>query len=129
LWDWLFLGLCVILLLYVADLEGITQMAMADLQKLIENMKRAQSITDKAAADAAKHAIIMDNFEQRLNLNDETMLKIQEYEKLMAQMDASNNGGPALETTFQSSTKIAPIAAPPNPNTGTARFDSTGKQL
>jgi hypothetical protein len=101
--DWIFFGLCVILLLYVSDIGEFIQMAMADLQKLIENMRRAQAITERAATDAAKHSSIMDSFEQRLNLNHETMSKIEEYDKIMAQMDAVNNGGPPLESTFQSS--------------------------
>jgi len=53
-----------------------------------------------ASADATKHALIMDSFEQRLNLNHESMSKIEEYDKMMAAMDTGNNGGPALETTF-----------------------------
>lgn len=129
-WDWLFLGLCVILLLFVADLKGIPQMAMADLQKLIDNLKRAQAITGRAATDALKHAAIMDSFEQRLTLNEENMTKIQDYDKLMQAMDASNNGGPALETTFPSTGALTPPPVPVNHNIGTALFDaSSGKQL
>jgi len=46
----------------------------------------------------------MDSFEKRLDLNGESMGKIAEYEKLMAEMDVmGDNGGPALETTFPSS--------------------------
>lgn len=137
-WDWLFLGLCIILLLSVADLEGFPKMAMADLQKLIDNMKRAQAITDRAAADAIKHSAIMNSFEQRLTLNEENMTKIEDYDKLMAQMDdMSSNGGPALETTFPASTAVTPPPLPTgtpavntNVNAGTALFDAaSGKQL
>ena len=103
-------------------------MAAADFQKLIENMKRANSIASRAANDAAKHSSIMDSFEQRLNLNNENMSKIAEYEKMMADMDqAMGNGGPALDATFQSSG-----ASPPSAGTHQAadHFDVTsGKQL
>ena len=127
--DWLFLSLCVMLLLYVADIESIGRMALSDLQKLVENMKRAQGITDRAARDAGKHSAIMDKFEQRLALNHENMSKIEEYDKLMAQMDQIGNGGPALETTFPSS---ASDASPPKLSITSAHplFDvKTGKQL
>lgn len=105
--DWLLLSLCIILLLYVADIEGLVKMAAADLQKLLENMKRAQSIADRAAEDAVKHAAIMDSFEKRLELNHENMSQIEEYDKMMGLMDLEgSNKGPALTTTFPSSTKV-----------------------
>lgn len=75
--------------------------ALTDLQKLVDNMKRAQSITSRAATDASKHSAIMDAFEQRMDLNSENMAKIEEYEKLMATMDMGSNGGPVLDQTFQ----------------------------
>ena len=97
----LLLCLCLLLLFYVGSPEETTDMAtIADLNKHIENMRRAKSIVDKAANDADKHAGIMDNFEKRLSANDENMGKLEEYNKLMDAMDALGNGGPALETTF-----------------------------
>lgn len=104
-------------------------MALSDLQKLVENMRRAQSITDRAAQDAQKHSLIMDRFEKRLELNHENMSKIEEYDRLMAQMEQIGNGGPALETTFPSST---PDALPPKSSItpGNHLFDlKSGKQL
>lgn len=90
--------------------------SIADLNKHLENMKRAKGIVDKAANDADKHAGIMDNFEKRLSANDENMGKLEEYNKMMDAMDALGNGGPALETTFQSSTQgssTAPVHGKP----------------
>ena len=130
--DWLFLSLCVMLLLYVADIESIAGMALSDLQKLVENMKRAQGITDRAARDADKHSGIMDRFEQRLDLNHENMSKIEEYDKLMAQMDQISNGGPALETTFPSSItdERPPKLTPTTITRAHPLFDlKSGKQL
>jgi hypothetical protein len=122
--DWLFLALCIILLLYVSDLEGLIQMAAADLQKLLDNMKRAQGITDRAAQDAIKHAAIMDSFEKRLDLNHDNMAQIEEYDKMMGLMDLEgSNKGPALTTTFPSSTKVTVHSS-----TG-AVFHPDGRQL
>ena len=124
--SWLFLCLCAILVVYASDFTGVVDMALSDLQKLVENMKRAQSITDRASQDAAKHAVIMDNFEKRLAVNHENMSKIEEYDKLMAQMDTSN-GGPPLEETFS-----APAESPSGTTSvGTAggHFHSDGRQL
>jgi hypothetical protein len=74
--DTALLCLCLILLLYVASLREPDDMGNpADLAKLVDNMKRANGIVDRASADAAKHAVIMDSFEQRLNLNHENMSK------------------------------------------------------
>src|SRR5882724_1224598 len=97
--DIAFVCLVILLVGYLVavHLEGIDMGSQADLQKLVENMNRA-------ASDAAKHSLIMDSFEKRLDLNGESMGKIAEYEKLMAEMDVmGDNGGPALETTFPSS--------------------------
>jgi len=87
----------------------------ADLQRLVDNMKRASGIVDRAAQDATKHSAIMDSFERRLDLNGESMGKIAEYEKLMAEMDTmGDNGGPALDTTFPSTSTVtvSSVAAP-----------------
>jgi len=128
--DFLFLSLCAILILYAMepDLKGLIQMAAADFQKLIENMKRANGIAARAANDAAKHSSIMDSFEQRLNLNHENMSKIAEYEKMMADMDqAMGNGGPALDATFSASGTNPPSSGT---HQGPGNFDVTsGKQL
>jgi hypothetical protein len=98
----------------LAAYEGRPMATAADIQKLIDGMKRAKALTERAAADAPKHAAIMDNFEHRLNLNAENMAKINEYEKLMAAMDQSNgNGGPALEATFPSNPESPPSVAAP----------------
>jgi hypothetical protein len=114
--DYALLCLCLILLFYVASVREPTMASIADLNKHIENMKRAKSIVDKAANDADKHAGIMDNFEKRLSANDENMGKLEEYNKMMDAMDALGNGGPALETTFPSSiasSSTAPVHGKP----------------
>ncbi len=99
--DYLFLGLFVILLAYLLVPDGLFIMpTLSDLQKLVDNMKRAQSVVNRAAGDAVKHSAIMDAFEKRMDLNHENMTKIEEYEKLMAQMDTGDNGGPALDAHF-----------------------------
>lgn len=82
----------------------------ADLQKLVDNMKRANTVLDKAASDSQRHSVIMDSFEQRLAVNDENMNKIAAYEQMMASMD-TGNGGPALETTFPSTAEVDPALA------------------
>lgn len=102
--DIAFIGLVVILVGYfvAVQIEGLTMGSPADLAKLVENMKRASGIVDRAANDAVKHSHIMDSFEKRLDLNGENMGKIAEYDKLMAEMETMGNGGPALDTTFPS---------------------------
>jgi hypothetical protein len=118
--EYLLLCLCLILLLYVAISREATDMGTpADLAKLVANMKRANSIVDRASIDAAKHTMIMDSFEQRLNLNHENMSKIEEYDKMMAAMEQGNNGGPALEVTFPSSTTVVAVTAPLTPASST----------
>lgn len=94
----------------------------AHLQKLIENMKRANLITDRAAVDSERHGLIMDSFEKRLDLNGENMEKIAEYDKLMAAMDEMGNGGPALETTFQS-TSTTPAVVTKSSTSGVGMFN------
>lgn len=85
----------------------------ADIQKLVENMKRAQALTSRAASDAPKNTAIMDRFEQRMNLMNEQFGKIDEYEKQLAAMDAMGNGGPPLDETFSSSSpSIVPSQQP-----------------
>jgi len=96
----------------------------ADLAKLLDNLKRANAITDRAATDAQKHSTIMDSFEKRLNLNDENMSKIAEYEKLMAQMDVMGNGGPALDATFQGSGEATPAGTVSNSTKGVGKIGS-----
>jgi len=120
--EYALLSLCLLLLFYVASKE-IDMGSPADLAKLVANMKRANGIVDRASADAAKHALIMDSFEQRLNLNHESMSKIEEYDKMMAAMDQGNNGGPALETTFQSSPPGGPTSSTHISSSGVGMFN------
>lgn len=140
--DALFLGLGVMLLLGVSEqpLTGLTKMAAADFQKLVDNMKRASGISARAADHAVKHAAIMDRVEQRMNLNNENMTKLAEYEKLMAAMDALDNGGPPLDDTFPQAAQsnpapigftAPPATPPPLPlrNQSTSHFHDSGKQL
>jgi len=120
--EYALLSLCLLLLFYVASKE-IDMGSPADLAKLVANMKRANGIVDRASADAAKHALIMDSFEQRLNLNHESMSKIEEYDKMMAAMDQGNNGGPALEATFQSSPSGGPTSSTHSSSSGVGMFN------
>src|SRR6266436_7186637 len=134
--DYLFLGLFVILLAYLIVpptpigfgatcriIRGLIVPTLSDLQKLVDNMKRAQTVVNRAAGDAAKHTAIMDAFEKRLDLNHESMNKIDEYEKLMAAMDMGDNGGPALTATFSSSAQSPTSVTAPSTK-GLGRFDS-----
>ena len=119
--EYALLSLCLLLLFYVASKE-IDMGSPADLAKLVANMKRANGIVDRASADAAKHALIMDSFEQRLNLNHESMSKIEEYDKMMAAMDQGNNGGPALESTFPNSVAGGPTSSTHISSSGVGMF-------
>ena len=114
--DIAFICLVVILVGYfvAVHFEGIEMGSPADLAKLVANMKRASGIVDRAASDAVKHSSIMDSFEKRLDLNGENMGKIAEYDRLMAEMETLGNGGPALDTTFPS-TSNATVPAPAVP--------------
>src|SRR5271154_1882460 len=97
--DYQFLALAAILLVYLIfppSLKDFIMASMADLSKQLDNLKRATGIVNRAAADAPKHAAIMDSFEQRMNLNNQNMDKLAEMEKLMAAMDTLGNGGPTL---------------------------------
>ena len=105
-------------------------MALSDLQRLVENMQRAKSIMDRVANDAAKHSAIMDNFEKRLDINHENITKIEEYEKLLAQMDNLGNGGPPLDASFPASTEVATATTSPSSSPRDPYWDQTsGKQL
>lgn len=125
--DIAFVCLVVILVGYfiAVQIEGLTMGSPADLAKLVENMKRASGIVDRAANDAVKHSGIMDSFEKRLDLNGENMGKIAEYDKLMAEMETMGNGGPALDTTFPS-TSNATVSAPAAPLTYFTSSSSIG---
>lgn len=102
IWDYGYIGLTILTIL----LLGQTSMASpADLSKVIDNMKRAKASLDRAVSDASKHSATLDSFDARLDLNNETMNKLDEYEKMMASMDLGSNGGPALDATFPSSTE------------------------
>src|SRR6266576_5150309 len=120
--DYLFLGLFVILITYLLVPLRLTMPTLSDLQKLVDNMKRAQSVVNRAAGDAVKHSAIMDAFEKRMDLNHENMTKIEEYEKLMAAMDTGDNGGPALTATF-SSTAEGATSVTTSSTKGLGRFD------
>lgn len=122
IWEYWYLSLVIVLFIYVGGLEMASS---ADLQKLVENMKRAQGITGRAAADAEKHSLIMDNFEKRLDLNHENMSKIEEYDKLMASMEQmGDNGGPALDATFPSTSALPPVGVVSNSTIGVGKHGS-----
>lgn len=130
----MFLELLMLYLWFVIifEAQGIIDMAAANFEKLIHNLKRAQTIVDRASQDADKHTEIMNRFEARLDLTNAQMLKIDEYEKLMASMDETgDNGGPALMATFPSSTTPAqPVTATSGSTVATSsRFDVTGRQF
>ncbi len=113
--DVLFILLVVLIVGYLITIyfEGHVMAGPADLQRLIENMKRANGIVQRAADDNVKHGVIMDSFEQRLALNDESMGKISAYEKLMAEMAAmGDNGGPSLDSTFPPTSPVTSQTSP-----------------
>lgn len=83
----------------------------ADLQQLLDNMKNAAATVARAAADAPRHAAIIDTLNQHLTLNDQNMNKLDEFGKLMASMDQIGNGGPVLTTTFSSDATIPAVDA------------------
>lgn len=121
-WYYGLICLSVLLTAYVL-IEETHMGSPSDLAKLVENMKRANTITDRAADDADKHAAIMDSFEKRLNLNHENMSKIEEYDKMMAAMDTSN-GGPALDATFPSTSEDQPTGTVSNSTIGFGKHGS-----
>jgi hypothetical protein len=103
--------LAVVLTIYaILREEGVEMATTADLHKLVDNMKRSNAILNRAAVDADRHAVIMDSFEKRLDLNHENMSKLAEYDRQMAAMDQASNGGPALDATFPSDAKAVPVA-------------------
>jgi hypothetical protein len=107
--DYQFACLAAIVLVYLlVPKEGFIMATVADLAKHIENMKRATGIVNQAAADAPKHAAIMDSVESRMQLNNANMQQLAEYDKLMAAMETIGNGGPILDATFSSSTTVQP---------------------
>lgn len=97
------LTLVLLLLVYVSLPERFLMASAADLQKLIDNIKSANAAVARAAADAPRHAVIIDNLNQRLTVNDQNMNKLDEFEKQMAAMDTIGNGGPVLDATFSGS--------------------------
>lgn len=94
----------------------------ADIQRLMERIKRAQGLTDKAASHGENADKIMDNFEKTMTNLESHFGNIAEYDKqLTAMMAVGGNGGPPLEATFQSSgsvPKSSQSSPPIDPSTG-----------
>jgi division protein CdvB (Snf7/Vps24/ESCRT-III family) len=71
-----------------------------DIFKLVERMKRAAALTERAAAVTADGDRVMNVFEQTLDQVDQHMTKIAEYGLQLANMLATtDNGGPPLDPT------------------------------
>ena len=76
-------------------------MPPVDIQKLTENMKRANTLIGKATAESARGATILDQFEQHLAGYSAHIDGIREYDaQLAAMQQAMGNGGPPLDDTF-----------------------------
>lgn len=84
------------------------QMATVDIQKLTEHMRRAQGLTQRAAASGSKGEAVMNSFEKTMNNFDDHMGAISEYDKqLQAMIATQGNGGPPLEETFPPADTVA----------------------
>ena len=89
----------------------------ADIFKLVERMKRAETLTDRAATASANGDQVMNAFEQTLERFSEHMTKVAEYEQQLSTMlSATGNGGPPLEQT------PAPTPVAPPVESGSARL-------
>lgn len=80
-------------------------MPPVDIQKLTENMKRANTLIGKATAESARGSTILDQFEQHLAGYSAHIDGIKEYDaQLAAMQQAMGNGGPPLDDTFPGTT-------------------------
>lgn len=85
----------------------------ADIQRLMERIKRAQGLTDRAATHGENADKIMDNFEKTMANSESHFGNIAEYDKQLAAMLAvGGNGGPPLEETFQPSGSVVTPSQP-----------------
>jgi hypothetical protein len=79
----------------------------ADIQKLIQNAQRAQSLTDRAATEGQNAETVMNSFEKTMDRFNAQFGQMSEYEKqIAAMMGANGNGGPPLDATFPSTTAL-----------------------
>ena len=73
----------------------------ADILKLMDQMKRAQSLTDEAVNSGKNCEVVMDNFQTTLGKFNDQVGKMKEYtSQLDAMMAVNGNGGPPLDQTF-----------------------------
>lgn len=78
-----------------------------DIQKLMGQMQRAQSLTDQAANSGRDSEVILNNFAQTLSRFNDHIGKVKEYDnQLTAMMAVTDNGGPPLDSTFPPSTDV-----------------------
>lgn len=75
----------------------------SDIKKLMDQMQRAQTLTDEAANSGKNSEVVMDNFQTTLGKFNDQVGKMKEYtSQLDAMLSVTGNGGPPLEETFQS---------------------------
>lgn len=84
-----------------------------DIQKLAQNISRANDLTKKAAAESDRGASILNNFEQHMASAGAHFDAIKVYDdQLVAMQQVMGNGGPALETaTFPADAGPVPSVA------------------
>lgn len=85
-----------------------------DIVKLVDRMKRAEALVNRAATASDNGDRIMNGVEQALDRFDEHMTKVAEYGQQLATMiSITDNGGPPLDP---------PPAAAPVTEIGSARL-------
>jgi hypothetical protein len=88
----------------------------ADIKKLMDQMQRAQALTDQAADSGKNSEVVMDNFQTTLGKFNDQVGKMKEYtSQLDAMLSVTGNGGPPLETTFPPPVDVVhemPVVAP-----------------
>src|SRR5690349_17111928 len=91
-----------------SNTEGCGDMGTpADIQRMMDRIKRAQALTDRAASEGDKADSVMNAFEATLTNYEGHFTSIEEYNsQLAAMMAVGGNGGPPLEATFQSSGSV-----------------------
>jgi len=95
----------------------------AGIQKLMEHVKRGNTLLEKASAGGDNAGKIMDNFEATLGKFEAHFGSIAEQEKALSSIltEMGGNGGPPLEAVFPSSAPASVTVA----STTAPRIDMT----
>jgi|GEM_PF-4884544 hypothetical protein len=101
-------------------------MPTIDIQRLAQNIQRANTLTAKAASESDRGAKILDAFEQHLAGAGSHFDQIKAYDdQLVAMQQAMGNGGPPLDgPTFQPAPPPSPSA--PAATSGSSFHHDTG---